>query len=254
MSSFNASRLLIHPPFSGAMNMAVDEFLLNAGTEGTSALRFYEWSSPTISLGHFQAVAGSSVPERFSSLDRVRRLSGGGAILHHHELTYSCVIPASHPVASEPVQLYDLVHEAIINVLTAQKVPCQLRGDAAFADQSFLCFSRGDARDIVSGAHKIVGSAQRRRQGAILQHGSILLKRSELAPEFPGIEDLTGVSLSAEILVTLLIPAIAARLELPLEKREFSPEEWAAIRQQAANGTISLSGSTIERQGRADCQ
>jgi lipoate-protein ligase A len=172
-----------------------------------------------VSLGHFQAVqsggaGGAVVPPRFHSLPVVRRLSGGGAILHDQELTYSCVLASGHELTPNPVALYDRIHQAIIDTLAELGVACRMRGDEAFADQSFLCFSRGDARDIVFGGHKIVGSAQRRRQGVILQHGSLLLSRSVCAEEFPGIAELSGVSLSAPQLIPLLRPRILEPLQL----------------------------------------
>jgi len=200
--------------------MAIDESLLNEALTGTASLRFYQWLEPTVSLGHFQVSQGLDVPDRFSQLPRVRRLSGGGAILHDRELTYSCAFPAHHPLSRDPGQIYDRVHQVIINVLSQLGVVSQMRGDAAFSDHSFLCFSRGDARDIVIGANKIVGSAQRRRQGAILQHGSILLARSTSAPEFPGIKELAGVDLRPETLIPLLRPPILHELGLMEMKGE----------------------------------
>ena len=197
--------------------MAIDEQLLNDAVEGIPSLRFYEWARPTISLGHFQSVQGGAIPERFTGLDTVTRLSGGGAILHDRELTYSCAIPPTHPIVREPGNLYDLVHFAIIDVLQSRGVACQFRGEAAFVDKSFLCFSRGDARDLVIGRQKIVGSAQRRRRGAVLQHGSLLLQTSDFAPEFTGIQELTGVALTPQQLVPRLIPAILNRLEYNIE-------------------------------------
>ncbi|WP_437192879.1 lipoate--protein ligase family protein [Planctomicrobium sp. SH527] len=214
MTALNVKRLLIDQPMSGAFNMAVDEHLLNAGLQGTAALRLYEWDAPTVSLGHFQAAQGQFVPPRFADLAVVKRLSGGGAILHHAELTYSCVLPTWHPVTRDPGQLYDLIHEVIIEVLTQHGVTCRMRGDEAFPDQSFLCFSRGDSRDIVMGSHKIVGSAQRRRQGVVLQHGSILLRQSEFAPEFPGVYELSGKDLTASQLIPSLVSGISQRLNL----------------------------------------
>jgi len=194
--------------------MEIDEVLLNSALTGLASLRFYQWDQPTVSLGHFQAKQALEVPLRFSGLPIVRRLSGGGAILHDQELTYSCALPAAHPICRDPGKLYDVIHAALIAVLTQFQVHCRVRGEDAFADQSFLCFSRGDARDIVIGRQKIVGSAQRRRQGAILQHGSILLRQSRFAPEFPGIRELTNVDLAAEALVAPLTAEITSRLEL----------------------------------------
>jgi len=194
--------------------MEIDELLLNSALTGSASLRFYQWDQPTVSLGHFQAKQALEVPLRFSGLPVVRRLSGGGAILHDQELTYSCALPAAHSVCRNPGKLYDLIHAALIEVLAQFEVPCRVRGADAFEDQSFLCFSRGDARDIVIGRQKIVGSAQRRRQGAILQHGSILLRQSRFAPEFPGIHELTNFDLAAEMLVAPLAAEITSRLEL----------------------------------------
>ncbi len=229
MTVSNAKRLLIDQPMSGAFNMAVDEHLLNAGLQGAAALRFYEWDAPTVSLGHFQAAQGQFVPPRFTDLAVVKRLSGGGAILHHAELTYSCVLPTWHPITRDPAELYDLIHEVIIDVLTQRGVRCQMRGDAAFPDQSFLCFSRGDSRDIVMGSHKIVGSAQRRRQGVILQHGSILLRQSELAPEFPGIHELSGKALTASELIPSLATGISQRLGVEFVTDVLSEDELKQI-------------------------
>jgi len=214
--------LLLDPPLPGEQNMRVDEQLLQDALTGQASLRFYQWDLPTVSLGHFQARQGLEVPPRFAGLPVVRRLSGGGAILHDQELTYSCAIPAAHPLCRDPGQLYDLVHTAIISVLSSVQVSCRMRGADAFADESFLCFSRGDARDIVIGRQKIVGSAQRRRQGAILQHGSILLRASHWAPEFPGIQELTGRSLNAEELVPLLTEEIIRRLQLTVRQEHDS--------------------------------
>ena len=184
--------LLENEPRDGRWNMAVDEALLESALErGISTLRWYRWSEPTVSLGYFQDSQAAGRDERLVGLSAVRRLSGGGAILHHHEWTYTLAVPADHPLAEVPGALYDGVHERILAVLGRRGIEARLRGDSHRAEaEPFLCFARGDARDIVLDGHKIVGSAQRRRRSAILQHGSILLGRSRHAPEFPGIVDL----------------------------------------------------------------
>jgi len=226
-------RLLIDLPLSGLRNMAIDEVLLNSGRQGLATLRFYQWARPTVSLGHFQAAQGQFVPERFHGLDVVRRLSGGGAILHDRELTYSCVLPNSHPLTLDPIQIYDAVHAGIIQGMKTFGVSCRFRGDEAFADQSFLCFSRGDERDLLIGNQKIVGSAQRRRQGTILQHGSILLSRSDQAPEFPGILELAGTAVTAEDLIPVLTREWAERLNLALTPGTLTADELQAVEQRA---------------------
>src|SRR3990172_5155621 len=204
-SAANMCRVLIEPrPNSGAWNMAVDEALLEAAIQRRECiLRWYRWDQATLSLGYFQEQETVATNPHVARLPTVRRLSGGGAILHHHELTYSCVVPAFHPLAHPPGELYERVHSRLIAVLRRHGVTAILRGSATEnTDKPFLCFGRGDSRDVVCQGFKVVGSAQRRRQGAVLQHGSVLLARSEYAPQFPGIFDLSPGIPSADELTT----------------------------------------------------
>ena len=191
-------------PQSGIFNMSMDAALLQLAAERErSTVRIYGWSEPTVTLGYFQG-AGRTVESPFEGLSVVRRLSGGGAILHDQEITYSLILPPTHPARQDPSSVYGTVHRAIIELLCGAGFPCQLRSeyDAAASTQSstaiknqtpepFLCFLRKNPNDIVhqSGC-KVAGSAQRRRKGVTLQHGSILLKSSCHAPEVPGITDL----------------------------------------------------------------
>ncbi len=201
------SRVIVEPaPCSGSWNMAVDEVLLEAAAAGEACtLRIYEWDQATVSLGYFQSADDPSLESRFPRLPKVKRLSGGGAILHHHEVTYSMAIPDGHPLAVNPGVLYEEVHRRVIAMLAGLGVEVRLRGvPIQLATEPFLCFSRGDARDIVLGPHKIMGSAQRRRRGAVLQHGALLLSRSEHAPEFPGLAELAGFTLGHREVVELL--------------------------------------------------
>jgi lipoate-protein ligase A len=193
MSRLPVCRILIDPqPNSGSWNMALDEVLLETAVhEGVSIVRVYDWSEATVSLGYFQDAEAADRNPEFAKLPKVRRLSGGGAILHHHELTYSLALPATHPLAGEPRRMYEAVHERILAVLKRFGISAQMRGtDLNENDEPFLCFGRKDPRDIIYREHKILGSAQRRRRGAVLQHGSLLLKRSAYALAFPGIDDL----------------------------------------------------------------
>jgi lipoate-protein ligase A len=180
-------------PRSGSWNMATDEYLLEAAlTGGLKAVRMYRWNEPTVSLGYFQDSDDQALSTTFKNLAAVRRLSGGGAILHHHELTYSFILPSDDPLTCEPTELYGRVHHAIIDLLREFGVDCAMRGeDDAKSDEAFLCFIRGDRHDIHCKGHKVVGSAQRRRKGAVLQHGSILLEHSPYAPEILGLRDLS---------------------------------------------------------------
>jgi lipoate-protein ligase A len=127
----------------------------------------------------------------------VRRPTGGGAIWHHHELTYAIALPPGSALVRPNTAMYRAVHGAIAEVLVDRGIPARRRGEAAAnradADRPLLCFTGRDPEDIVWGNHKLVGSAQRRRGGAVLQHGSALLARS------PGVPELLGVCDVAEL-------------------------------------------------------
>lgn len=202
------------PPHSGAWNMAVDEALLEAAVEGAGpVLRWYRWDAGTLSLGYFQDATESQASPEWSQLPVVRRLSGGGAILHHHELTYSCALPASHPLTNDPYQIYLAIHNAAIQTLRRFGFDVRLRATRFGKDgpaEAFLCFSRGDEMDVVLGPHKVLGSAQRRRRGAVLQHGSLVLRRSEFAPQFPGLFDLGPAVPETKLLETLSLDTAEA--------------------------------------------
>lgn len=207
--------------------MAVDELLLEQAVDsGACALRWYRWDRPTISLGHFQDPRHVAELPVMAALPIVRRLSGGGAIIHDCELTYSCGVPASHPLAQAPRELYTLVHEAIIGVLKPFGVAVQFRGEPDSSRASeFLCFGRGDSFDVVVGPHKVLGSAQRRRKGAILQHGSLVIGRSTFAPQFPGINDLSLRPVDPLALVEGLAAAVGAVLSPEVRRGNLTSEE-----------------------------
>ena len=194
--------------------MAADECLLEtASADGLRAVRLYQWSEPTVSLGYFQDEEEFRTEGRFSDLTAVRRLSGGGAILHHLELTYSLVLPPGDPLVVDPTRLYSLVHDSILDVLRVAGIDAAMRGeDRKLAEEPFLCFIRGDRHDIVFEGHKIVGSAQRRRRGAVLQHGSLLLDASPHATELPGVNDLSNAERVTSEIGQTLGRSIARRL------------------------------------------
>ncbi|MFH1300703.1 MAG: biotin/lipoate A/B protein ligase family protein [Planctomycetota bacterium] len=226
-------RLIIEPaPLTGSWNMAVDESLLeSAASQEVCSLRWYRWDQPTISLGYFQKNETEDQNDTWKNLPRVRRLSGGGAILHHHELTYSFAVPASHPLSRSLPDLYLTIHQPLIDVLSAHDLQVEFRGTSiTVKSEPFLCFGRGDERDLVFDGHKILGSAQRRRRGAIVQHGSLLLLTSEYAPHFPGLLNQFGqTSLYNETFLTQLTEefseAISRAIGLPLQSQNLTDEE-----------------------------
>lgn len=230
-------RLIIDPPAPGAWNMAVDEALLSqAADEGFATLRFYQWSPATLSLGYFQPIAERDEHAASRGAAVVRRLSGGGALLHDRELTYAACLPADHPFSRQSTSIYGLVHRALIDVLATHGVAAQLYADAAAPDartphgsedDQFLCFLRRTADDVVATSPtepatwaKIAGSAQRRRRGAVLQHGSLLLAASPFAPELPGIREACGVAFDPPELADAWAARLAETLKLSLNRTD----------------------------------
>jgi lipoate-protein ligase A len=209
-------RLLRHTPADGIWNMAVDEMLLERAPEqATACLRFYGWSEPTLSLGYFQAYADRE--EHPSSLPCavVRRLTGGGAILHDTELTYSVVLPSTHPLANHRDELYGAIHGCLIEALGCLGIAarlCEAAGKTETFQEPFLCFQRRSAGDVLIGQTKICGSAQRRRNGAVLQHGSLLWRTSPAAPELRGVADVACPPLDISSMADLWLSVLSGRL------------------------------------------
>lgn len=265
MSAFmESARLMIDPPQSGQHNMAVDHALLEtASRSGTISLRFYRWSEPTLSLGYFQSIKGRQRHAPSQNCPLVRRATGGGAILHHHELTYSLAIPSASRWATRNEQLYSQVHQIIIDLLEERGIVATLYGEHAEplpsegkGNRAFLCFQRRTSGDIVMQGEKsekelgggeeagslereespvsatssplpfkICGSAQRRRKNALLQHGSLLLARSPYAPELPGIHDLSSVPFDELGFVEAWVERLGTELEVAFVTQGLSERE-----------------------------
>ena len=211
------ARFLALAPGGPAENMAIDQALLEStGASGVPVLRFYGWSQPTLSLGYFQRLADRSLHQDSESLPCVRRGSGGGAIVHHHELTYSIAIPLTKLEAGPRFDLYRKIHSAVIETLSGfgvTAVSFRSMGTTlpAPADQKFLCFQRRSDEDLIVSGYKVLGSAQRKTREAVLQHGSLLLRASRFAPQLPGVSDLCSQHLSTQQLADALLRRLGQR-------------------------------------------
>jgi lipoate-protein ligase A len=170
-------RFLLTPPFAGAENMALDEALMErARHTGEYVLRVYSWSRPTISLGRNQTAQGRYDLDRIRTLgfEVVRRPTGGRAILHYREVTYSVTAPVDD--AGELRQSYSRINDLLLHALRLLGANAELAG-AARATRPGLtpCFDEPAAGELVLDGRKLAGSAQWRSDGALLQHGSILI-------------------------------------------------------------------------------
>lgn len=162
--------------------MAVDSALLDAAAreEVGPVLRCYEWSPPCVSLGRFQGVEGIDLHYlRDREWELVRRPTGGRAVLHHRELTYALVLPPSVlrgvGIRSSYALLVDWLNGGLSGLLPVTERPDVPPACTARASGVANCFALAGECDTLVRDGKLVGSAQVRRQGALLQHGSILL-------------------------------------------------------------------------------
>lgn len=244
-------RLLISPPGEGGLNMAIDDALLEStDSDSPPTLRLYQWSQPTLSLGYFQTLASRTEHAASEPLAVVRRASGGGAIIHDHELTYSLVLSsANRSNRGTAADSYRAVHTAIIEILADFGVIAQRFADTGRSvepAEPFLCFQRRTADDLVISGYKVLGSAQRRGKVGWLQHGSLLLSASKSAPELPGINELTSRSIQLTSLIEPLAEKLAAVCGVHWESGKPTSGEITAANRILAEKFSSL-GWTAKR-------
>ncbi len=184
------------PLRSAAVNMAIDETLLEAAT--IPLIRFYRWKSPALSFGYFGKFA--DVTDYMSERDLVRRWTGGGIVFHGEDLTYSIVIPASEPVFAESsMSIYEKIHRALSRTFVAmgREAVVAAIGDrrgagtviqAAVSARGYNehCFANPVRADVMMNGRKVAGAAQRRVRAGLLHQGSIqqVDLRNDLAGRF----------------------------------------------------------------------
>jgi lipoate-protein ligase A len=157
-------RLLTTEKKTAYSNMAIDRAVLVANSRGIvpPTVRFFSWSPPAISIGYFQSLEEEVDLEycKKVGVDYVRRITGGGAVFHEKELTYSIVIPESHPhIPKNIIDSYKRICGAIIRGL----------------DDLGINSSYFPINDILTNNKKISGNAQTRKSRTVLQHGTILM-------------------------------------------------------------------------------
>jgi lipoate-protein ligase A len=220
-----AWRLIQSWEASPEFNMGLDEALLDSDDE-RPVLRLYSWSPDTLSLGYFQAHAAFEQLAPTGAV--VRRITGGGAIHHTRELTFSIAAPASHALYRGPLaESYRRVHEALFVALRRMGVEPALCGAAHLASDiadSGMCFHKSTALDIVWNGRKGVGSAQRRRGQRVLHHGSIKLGRSPLEREIACLAD-SGHEPSCSEAAGHVLDALTETWDVRFEAQAVQPAE-----------------------------
>nr|WP_150960180.1 biotin/lipoate A/B protein ligase family protein [Aneurinibacillus sp. XH2] len=170
-----------------AMNMAVDEAILIAHSEGRTppTLRFYGWNPASLSIGYFQRARNEVDFEELKrqGIGFVRRATGGRAVLHDRELTYSMIVAESYPGLPRRVtEAYRVLSQGLLNGfinlgLDAEMVTLASEEEKAKYESmgSAACFDSPSWYELVVEGRKVAGSAQVRQKEVVLQHGSILL-------------------------------------------------------------------------------
>lgn len=246
-------RLLISPALRGAWNMALDEAILEHIGRGESlpTLRLYAWDPACLSLGHAQPFADVDVKRlKQRGWEVVRRLTGGRAILHTDEITYSVIAPNDEPrVAGSVLESYNRLAQALLLAVKQLDLPVEMEDTVAqdsILRNNPVCFEVPSTYEITVDGKKLIGSAQARKREGVLQHGSLpltgdlaricqaLVFENESAREDASkrllaraatVESALGRAVSWETAAESFIRAFEHQLDLSLEKGELSASE-----------------------------
>lgn len=277
MAEESVWRLLQSGPGDGAWNMAVDEALLEALVAGAGqpTLRLYAWQPPAVSLGFFQpldeSISLTEIAARGFGL--VRRPSGGRAILHKDEVTYSVTVPEGLiPDGQSVMGSYRSISRGIEAGLALLGVGATLadRKDMPRMKAEGLptvCFAKAARCDMTVAGRKIVGSAQTRRRGVIMQHGSVPItitpaehlavmpgggtdeaSQRQLLEVACGVADAVGRPVTYDELCAALAEGFADRLGLRLRPGPLS--DWEEARARELRDTKYATASWNETPGK----
>lgn len=233
--------------------MGIDDALLEAPTRPEDyTVRFYRWLRPTVSLGYGQSWRSGYVPEVANryGMSIVRRRTGGRAVLHAGELTYSVVGDAEDgPLAGGIQATYSAIAEGLVAGFALIGVRAEIvrsRGRRERVEPG-ACFASRALNELVAGGGKLVGSAQRRARGRTLQHGSILLERPDpcawgvlggsgaaAAGDSIGLFQLLRSRPSLRRLAGVLAAGLATRLDVPVVDGVLTGCEIREARRRAA--------------------
>jgi len=217
-------RLLITPPLDGATNMAIDEAILQAlaAGQGRPTLRLYQWKPPCLSLGynqHWQEI-DEAVCRRLD-YTWTRRPTGGKAILHTDEATYSLIIPQDDPrIVGGVVESYRILSFGLLRSLellglqAAQAEQAETSSNIRAGQGGPVCFDTPSRYEITWQGKKLIGSAQLRRKKIVLQHGSLPLQG-----DLNRILEVLAFSEEERALQAALLPQRATTVEKALGKR-----------------------------------
>ncbi|MCU0304754.1 MAG: lipoate--protein ligase family protein [Thermoanaerobaculales bacterium] len=244
-------RLILDGALPGALNMARDMAILEAVAAGLSppTVRLYGWAPPCLTLGKHQGLEVVDLDFcRARGIEVARRPTGGRALLHHLELTYSLVAPLGRPpIPSRLQDAYRLICSALVDACRSLGVDAELTGGEVNLrlpepTSPAPCFESPAEGEVVVRGRKLIGSAMRAHAGSVLQHGAILLNwDGRLQAGALGLTDDTALrpritTLAAELgrevelatIETAVADAVAGRLGVGLAAAPLSPAESSA--------------------------
>jgi lipoate-protein ligase A len=255
-------RLLLTPPSPGSWNMAVDEAILDAVALNRSlpCLRLYAWEPPCLSIGYAQPISdidfGRLVEQGW---EWVRRPTGGRAILHTDELTYSVIAPVSEPrVSGSVLESYLRLSKPLLSALISLDIPAKaqpIKPSMNNHDVAAVCFEVPSNYEIVVDGKKLIGSAQARRKNVVLQHGTLPLygdltritavlsyqddiQREEAASRLLShattVEMVLGEKIDWETSANSFRSAFESELNIDLIQQELSAEESTHVKELVA--------------------
>lgn len=244
-----------------ATNMALDELLIKWHSEGEipPVLRFYGWSKPTLSVGNFQKVEKTinfpAIKEKDCQF--VRRLTGGSAVLHDDELTYSIVVSEDKPYISSSIRAaYYTLSKGIMAGFNILKIPV----DYSLPEEQFtdlftaVCFEKPSDYEMLVDGKKISGHAQTRKQGVLMQHGSLpfsmndqLLfdlfnfssdrardrQRKSFADKAITMNEASGRIITYDMAAQAFEQGFKQALHLTLKPMELTKEQWEVVEKLA---------------------
>jgi lipoyl(octanoyl) transferase len=249
-------RLLDTGALPATMNMAIDEALVHLHARGESppTLRFYQWDPPAISLGYFQRRHQINFARcRELGLEVVRRLTGGRAVMHQGDLTYSVIAGAQEGMPAFVKTAYGLLCAGLLSGFRLLGIEAELGHEPAGSTQPDVCFLLSTGGDIVYQGRKFVGSAQTRLASSLLQHGSIVLEPQvetwldllgannesrellarRLRAHTTSLNEMLGRRIEAHKVKLAIKEGMAQALGVVFEAGELSRQEWALAHEMA---------------------
>jgi lipoyl(octanoyl) transferase len=257
----NAWRLVDTGALPANLNMGVDLALLELHARGVSppTLRFYQWDPPAVSLGYFQRRHSIDLSAcKAMGLDVVKRPTGGHAVLHENDLTYSVIAGAAEGIPVKLTDAYELLGDGLVIGFRLLGLETVRAGDNLSAPETDICFMRFAVGDILHNGKKFVGSALTLKGSSILQHGSLVLDsqrhrwasvmnlkdsaheefNQHLESRTTSLLEISGRRIDPNEVKTALADGLAMSLNAEFQPGELSSYEWALAREIASNQSV----------------